>query len=164
MRYHLFLRFDDYIVRPVDENERNYLTALIEADPHHRDCMDANFFLRLVPGESAWAIENEQGNVLLYFKTQNVARISLQFASEDREENRRVLTRGMAWLEQMLAQNNFHEVLFDTKGRELRLMAKRRLGFRDSPEELLKAIPPAMQTVGTDEVWHHVPQTSQLEG
>jgi hypothetical protein len=70
----------------------------------------------------------------------------------------------MAWLERMLVQNLFHEMLFDTKGRELRLMAKRRLGFRDSPEELVKSLPAMLPTRAVIDMLHHRQQESQSEG
>ena len=71
----LFFRFDSYIVRPVTERDRQFLEETIAADEFHRDCMDGDYFLKPLPGEQAWAIEDQIGNVLLYFKTQNVARI-----------------------------------------------------------------------------------------
>jgi hypothetical protein len=138
----LFFRFDHYTVRRVEERDRAYLDQLTSADEEHRERMNADFFLQLLPGEDAWAVEDPQGVVVLYFKTQAAARIHMQFVVEDRELNRDILTKGMQWLEGMLLQNNFREMLFDTKGRELRLMAKRRLGFKDSPEDLSKPLPP----------------------
>jgi hypothetical protein len=160
----LFFRFEDYIVRPADEGDRRFLAERIAADEYHRDVMDADFFLKLLPGEAAWAIEDQQGNVLVYFKTQNVARISLQFTRSDRELNRAVLIKGMEWIEGMLVQNRFHEMLFDTKGRELRVMAKRRLGFRDSPEELVKTLPTPKSSGWLEEVLHHRQQGTGSEG
>jgi hypothetical protein len=160
----LFFRFDSYIVRPVEERDRQFLEETIAKDEFHKDCMDGDYFLKLRRGEQAWANEDEIGNVLLYFKTQNVARISLIFTRQERELNRNLLTKGMAWLERMLVQNLFHEMLFDTKGRELRLMAKRRLGFRDSPEDLVKTLPAPLSISPVMDVLHHRQQESQSEG
>jgi hypothetical protein len=160
----LFFRFEDYIVRPIEERDRDFLAERIAADEYHHDVMDADFFLKLLPGEAAWAIEDQKGNVLLYFKTQNVARISLQFTQQDRELNRNVLVKGMEWIEGMLIQNRFHEMIFDTKGRELRIMAKRRLGFRDSPEELVKALPAPSMVGALEGVLHHRQHVTQSEG
>lgn len=159
----LFFRFEDYIVRPVEECDRSYIEATLADDEFHRE-MTPDFFLRLLPGEAAWAVEDHKGNVLLYFKTQNVARISMIFPSRDRERNRNVLIKGLEWLEGMLVQNRFHEMLFDTKGRELRVMAKRRLGFRESPEELVKTLPSPMMTEAVIGVLHHRQQASESEG
>jgi hypothetical protein len=159
----LFFRFDSYIVRPVEERDRQFLEETIAKDEFHKDCMDGDYFLKLLPGEQAWAVEDEIGNVLLYFKTQNVARISLIFTRQERELNRDLLTKGMAWLERMLVQNFFHEMLFDTKGRELRLMAKRRLGFRESPEELVKSLPAPLIGRTVIDVLHHRQQENKSE-
>lgn len=160
----LFFRFADYIVRPVEERDRDFLAQTIAGDEYHRDVMNADFFLKLMPGEAAWAIEDQKGNVLLYFKTQNAARISLQFTRDDRELNRDVLTQGTEWLAGVLAQNHFHEMLFDTKGRELRIMAKRRLGFRDAPEDLVKTLPPPKMPGELVALLHHRQHASEVEG
>jgi hypothetical protein len=160
----LFFRFGRYIVRPVEEREREYLQQITSADPYHHGVMDADFFLKLLPGEAAWAVEDQLGNVALYFKTQNVARISLQFTGDNRELNREVLSEGMEWLEGMLVQNRFHQMIFDTKGRELRLMAKRRLGFKDSTEELVKALPAPMPPETMNRVLHHRQHLIEREG
>jgi hypothetical protein len=161
----LFFRFADYIVRPVEDKDRMFIDLTLDRDEYHRDVMTSDFFLKLLPGEAAWAIEDQKGNVLVYFKTQNVARISLIFTQQrDRELNRDVLTKGTEWLAGVLAQNRFHEMLFDTKGRELRIMAKRRLGFRDSPEELVKTLPTPRLPGWLEEVLHHRQQGTQSEG
>jgi hypothetical protein len=132
--------FDEYVVRPVAEKDREYLTHLITSDPYHHDCMDADFFLHLLPGEDAWAIEDRKGNALLYFKTQTAVRLSLQFTEQTAEVNRRVLGKGMAWIEAMLIQNRFREIIFNTMGPELKAMAKRRLGFKERAVELVRML------------------------
>jgi hypothetical protein len=159
----LFFRFDRYIVRRIDERDHAYLDTLIAADPDHKDTMSADYFLKLMPGEDAWACE-ENGKVLLYFKTQTAARISMQFTTDDPEVNREVLTKGMAWLEGMLVQNHFRELLFDSHSRPLRVMVKRRLGFRDSPEELVKTLPAPWSAGAVNERWHHRPTSVEREG
>jgi hypothetical protein len=136
--------FDEYKVRPVGEKDREYLTHLITADPYHADCMDADFFLHLLPGEDAWAIEDRKGTVLLYFKTQTAVRLSVQFTGQSAEVNRSVMSKGMAWIEAMLIQNRFREVIFNSAGPQLRAMAKRRLGFRGA-EELVRVLTPAQR-------------------
>lgn len=123
--------FNKYKVRPVEEKDRAYIDKLTANDLYHAGCMDADWFLKLAPGEGAWAIEDPDGKVMLYFKTQNAVRLSLQFGEEDSNENRAVLMKGMLWLEGMLFQNHFHEIIFDTKGPELAALAKRRLGFAE---------------------------------
>lgn len=160
--------FDNYVVRPVEERDRAYLASLIEADPHHENCMDADFFLELKPGEDAWAMEDERGHVILYFKTQTAVRLSLQFAEaekkEDKTRNRLAMIKGLAWIEAQLRANSFREILFQTNGPELAQMAKRRMGFRESTE-LCRDIPMPQggQTPRTSH-WDATPQISQEGG
>jgi hypothetical protein len=139
-------RFDNYVVRPMGEADRAYLDTLIEADAFHKGRMTPDYFLNLLPGEDAWAIEDQHGTVVLYFKTQTAVRLSLLFAEAgnpaEKHRNRDVLMRGLAWIEAQLRQNHFREILFDSQGPELRAMAKRRMGFKEASEDLSRAIPP----------------------
>jgi hypothetical protein len=160
--------FDNYVVRPIAETDRVYLDSLIEADGYHKDRMSADYFLSLLPGEDAWAMEDEQGNVLFYFKTQTAVRLSLQFTQgetpEEKTRNRVGLLKGMAWIEGMLRQNHFREILFQTDGPQLTAMAKRRMGFRESSGELVREITPP-QPLGRDTGnWGTVPQHARGEG
>ena len=163
--------FDGYIVRPMNEGDRNYLDTLIEDDAYHKGRMTPDYFLKLVPGEDSWALEDEQGKVLLYFKTQVAVRLSIQFAagktSEERSKNRSALVKGFAWIESMFRQNRFRQIIFDTQGPELTAFAKRRLGFRESETELLREIAPLvpLATNGRHtEQWNQTPQPSRREG
>ena len=125
--------FDSFHVRPAAEHDRAYLEQLIEADDYHRGTMTADFFLRLYPGEDAWAIENERGEVELYFRTSTAVRIAIQFrptqSPADRKRNRRTLMRGMQWIEGIFRRNHFREVITDTESIELQNFAQRHLGF-----------------------------------
>jgi hypothetical protein len=138
--------FDEYIVRPVEEKDRAYINQWAEEDPYHRGRMDADDFLKLMPGEDAWAIEDERGNVMLYFKTQTAARVSLLFGQgksrDEKHKNALVLIKGMAWIEAQLRANKFREYIFQTDGPELTALAKRRMGFTESSGELHKGITP----------------------
>jgi hypothetical protein len=161
-------RFDSYSVRPMGEQDRLYLDSLIESDAYHKGRMTPDYFLNLVPGEDAWAIEDEHGCVVLYFKTQTAVRLSLIFADAttdvERHRNRDAMLRGLAWLEAMLRMNKFREILFDTQGPELRSMAKRRMGFRETNGDLTREItPPKPQTVAM-EPWGASPHALQREG
>jgi hypothetical protein len=160
--------FDNYVVRPISEQDRSYLEALIEADPYHRDRMNADYFLKLKPGEDAWALENEQGNVQFYFKTQTAVRLSLQFAqmetSADKTRNRIALLKGLAWIEAQLCANSFRELLFQTDGPELTAMAKRRMGFREVSGLVRDINPPSGPNQSRTEHWDAAPQISQGEG
>lgn len=125
--------FDGYTVRPVGEHDRAFLAQLIEADQYHRARMTPDFFLKLMPGEDAWVLEDERGEVVFYFKTSTAVRLAIQFrptaSPTDRARNRRALLRGMRWIEDVFRKNLFREVITDTEGSELRLFAKRHLGF-----------------------------------
>jgi hypothetical protein len=160
--------FDDYVVRPMSESDRAYLDTLIEEDAFHKGRMTPDYFLKLMPGEDAWALEDEQGNVLLYFKTQVAVRLSVQFAAsetkEEKHRNRLALLKGFAWIEAMLRQNSFRQIIFDTQGPELTAFAKRRLGFRESPMELLREIGPLNPLGRRVTEWGCSPQPSRKEG
>ena len=147
--------FDGYTVRAIEEKDRAYLTQLISNDPYHRDCMDADWFLVLAPGEDAWAIEDENGNIFLYFKTQTAVRLSLQFAQgeghREKYKNARGLIAGVEWIVSQFQRNAFREVLFQTEGPELKEMAKKRLGFRESSGELIRGIAPLLPPQASQE-------------
>ena len=162
---HQLFHFDDYTVRPVGEHDRAYLETLIDADPYHQGRMTADFFLRSQPGEDAWALENIQGEVVLYFKTITAVRIAIQFrptlTADDRRRNRRALLHGMQWLMGMFRLNRFREIITDTEGPELRAFAKRHLGFVDAPAlsrmlhsmpQVPKMPPQSVETVSTNGV------------
>lgn len=129
----------------MSERDREYLDTLIEADAYHKGRMTPDYFLTLIPGEDAWALEDMLGNVIFYFKTQTAVRVSIQFTGattrEEKTRNRVALTKGLAWIEDQLRQNHFREMIFDTQGPELAAFAKRRLGFRASAEELIRPLP-----------------------
>lgn len=135
--------FDGYTVRPITEQDRVFLELLIAADDYHRDRMTADYFLKLNPGEDAWAMEDEQHRIVFYFKTATAVRISLQFADwggyEASRRNQAALAKGLRWIEGLLRANNFTEILFDTDGDDLRRFAKRRMGFL-SVETLTKPL------------------------
>ena len=160
--------FDNYVVRPVAEQDRAYLGALIEADEYHRDQMDADFFLKLKPGEDAWALEDERGNVVFYFKTQTAVRLSMQFAqaetSAEKTRNRIALLKGLAWIEAQLGANSFRELLFQTDGPELTAMAKRRMGFREASGLARSIQLPSAPNQARIEHWDATPQVIQGEG
>jgi hypothetical protein len=138
--------FDGYTVRRTLEKDRPYLEFLIGTDPYHRDRMTADFFLKPKPGEDAWAMEEETGDVVLYFKTSTAVRLAVQFrptiTPADRERNRHALLRGMRWIEEVFRKNGFREVIFDTEGPELRAFALRHLGFVDAASTLTRCLPP----------------------
>ena len=160
--------FDNYTVRPVAEQDRVYLETLIDADEYHRERMDADYFLKLKPGEDAWALEDERGYVLFFFKTQTAVRLSMQFAqaetSAERTRNRIALLKGLAWIEAQLCANSFRELLFETNGPELTAMAKRRMGFREVSGLARDIELPTGGKQPRINNWDATPQISQVEG
>lgn len=155
--------FDGYTVRPITEQDRPYLQLQIDADDYHRHKMDADFFLKLKPGESAWALEDEQGLIVFYFKNVPVVRMHIQFAVDDRLEAKRrnidALSRGLAWIMGIFRVARFREIITDPDGPELSLFLRRRLGFVDAPRLLWTAVslgsepkmePEPLGTVPTD--------------
>lgn len=161
--------FDGYTVRPMTERDRPYVDLQIKADPFHRDKMTADFFLKLEPGEDAWALEDERGMTLFYFKTSAAVRLAIQFVNTgdergDRAEARSALMRGLRWIEGIFRANRFREIIFDTEGLELRNFAKRRLGFVDASQLLSRSL--RMSEVGeaSPEVLGKVPtNASEVE-
>ena len=98
--------------------------------------MTPDFFLKLQPGEDAWVLEDEHGEVVFYFKTTTAVRLAIQFRPSPtpaaRLRNSRALIRGMRWIETIFRRNGFREVITDTEGPELRAFLKRRLGFEEA--------------------------------
>lgn len=137
-------QFEGYTVRPLTEQDRPYLAMQIQADEYHRDRMTADYFLKLQPGESAWALEDSHGRVVFYFKNSPAVRMSIQFTAsttyQDKRENMNAMLHGLAWIEGMFRASRFTEVIFDTQGPELTVFAKRHLGFVDAPPQLSKAL------------------------
>lgn len=160
------MQFDNLVVRPCGERDREYLEDLIEADPYHNDgVLAADDFLKLLPGEQAFVVENELGYAVLYFKTATVVRVTMQFIetrnAEDRERNRNILLRGLEWLEGRL-RGRFRELVTQTDSPALTLTLKKRLGFQALPNQLSRLIPPVSATVKPNGVWQHQPQGSQV--
>jgi len=163
--------FDGYTVRPVTERDRPYLDQQIEADPYHHGRMDADYFLKLQPGEDAWALEDEQGKVVFYFKTATAVRLSIQFPptsdADDKMHNREGMLRGMAWIEGMFRANRFREILFDTEGVELANFAKKRLGFTEATGLLthpIGPVTPPKSHEASQKSWEVSPQASERVG
>jgi hypothetical protein len=128
--------FDGYTVRPVLESDREYLTGLIEQDEYHQAKMTADFFYKLQPGEESFALEDEQGEIVFYFKTSIAVRMDIQFPPianiKDVRRNIGALSKGFQWLEGLFRAKQYREIIFEPQGPELYLFAKNRLGFTDA--------------------------------
>lgn len=159
-------QFDGHTVRPMTEQDRAYLEMKIQADKYHRGRMDADFFLNLLPGESAWALEDREGRVVFYFKNTPCIRMSIQFTGDidlkDKRRNMSGLIRGLAWIEAIFRTSRFREILFDTEGPELKQFAKSRLGFVETRNLLSRIIAPYNTQESHERTVGTVP-TSELE-
>lgn len=148
--------FDDYSLREVSFNrDVLQLASWISEDEHHAHLRPA-FFLGQVEGEdgyvqpdprpTCYALEDETGQVVFYIRLDKAARVNIQFdptrqTLRDRARVGRGLLRGMAFLEVGLAKANVTQWIFDTRAQGLAAMAKTRLGFYESPHELVRLIP-----------------------
>lgn len=131
-----YFSFDGYTIRPVREEDRDYLAFLIEQDEYHQGKMTPDFFLKLQPGEEAFALYDEHENLVFYFKTSIAVRMAIQFTPvtsiKDVRRNQTALLKGFRWIEGLFRAKKFREIIFDTEGPELYVFAKRRLGFVDA--------------------------------
>jgi hypothetical protein len=125
-------QFDGYTVRPMTEQDRPYLELQMKADPYHRDEMTADEFMELLPGESAWALEDADGCVVFYFKNSPAVRMRIQFTAIGKRKTMSGLIRGLAWIAAIFRASRFCEILFDTRNPDLEDFAKSRLGFKDA--------------------------------
>lgn len=137
-------RFGEYRVRPIGEQDRQYLTECIERDKYHRGKITADFFLKVCPGRDSWAVEDDNGKVVFYFRTDAIIRFAIQFTDSESLSNKRTnalaMMEGLAWLSGILRQNNFHEIITDADSPELQRFTKRHLGFKDAPGQLSLAL------------------------
>ena len=157
--------FDGYTVRPVNERDRGYLEAQIQADHYHREKVEADFFLNVLPGESAWALEDEDGKVVFYFKNSPVVRMHIQFTEDaGRRGTMAGLIKGLAWIESIFRASLFREIVFDVDNPILGNFAKRRLGFREAGGLLTRSIPPPATVEPDIGDWEPSPQVTGKAG
>lgn len=155
--------FGKYLVRPVTEQDREYLKECIAKDEYHRERFTPNFFLRLRPGQDAWALEDENGKVVFYFRTDTAVRFHIQFTDSDsltaKRRNAAAMIEGLAWLVGVLRGNRFHEIITDPDSPELQVFTKRHLGFKELHGQLSLGLhtsaavemqPESLGTVPTD--------------
>lgn len=145
--------FDGLKLRAVSEADYQPLEDWIAADPAHASLFVPDFFLgRRVdqngeiapdPRPSCYAIEDEKGTVF-YVRLSRAARVHIQFgpAGEKKEARRNALAmaRGMAFLEVALGRAGVEEWIFSTFNPNLKNLAEKALGFRLSPDEMVRSI------------------------
>lgn len=155
--------FDGYTVRSITEADRVGIDFCIEQDEYHQGKMDADFFLRIQPGEEAWALENDKGAIVFYFKTSIAVRMDIQFTPvtsiTNVRQNQNALMKGFQWIEGLFRAKHFNELIFEPQGPELYVFAKKRLGFVDASivsrrlsglHKVTEIQPKAVGTVPTD--------------
>jgi hypothetical protein len=148
-------QFDNYRIREVSFNRDVFqIASWISEDIHHAHLRPA-FFLGQIEGAdgyvepdprpTCYALEDEQG-AIFYIRIDKAARVNIQFdptkrTTRERARVGRALLKGMACLEVGLARSNVSEWIFDTTAQGLAIMARVRLGFEESPHELVRKIP-----------------------
>lgn len=158
--------------REVGDQDRERLEQWINADPEHRMTMSPETFLGEMPdGEkdprpTCLALEDEKGTVF-YVRISRAARVTIQFAPNqtrgERLRNGTALTEGMALLESILERAGAEEWIFNTRNPRLKELAMSRMGFTESPRELVRSIVPAVQD-SIEEVTMQPQQLDAQEG
>ena len=145
------LQFGGYTLRATTEADRALADEWIAADPFHRDTTTADFFLGTEPGSEAFVLEDAEGKVF-FIRLTRAMRIDIQFSPpvsiEARERTRDALTVGVEWLADALAKTGCRELIFESQNPALIRASEKRLGFRRSPGELVRAIGPAIVAPG----------------
>jgi hypothetical protein len=149
----ILAQFDGYTLRLVMPEDRPALEAWIAADQRHNGLLDPEFFMGLAtdengkiavdPRPTCCALEDKTG-VVFFIRLSRAARVNIQFApalsAKSRNRAALALMKGMAFLEVQLAKAGAEEWLFETENRELAQMALKRMGFVDSPNEMVRVI------------------------
>jgi hypothetical protein len=141
-------KFDGYTLRSADTiADLEMLDTWIQKDDAHREVFDPGDFVCGVfatdsrPG--CYALEDGNGTVF-FIRLSRAARVKIQFPpdtnSEQRNRNLRALLHGMAFLEVELSHSGCEEWIFDTDNQQLKKVAERILGFRESTVQMVKPI------------------------
>ncbi|HEY2351078.1 MAG TPA: hypothetical protein VGH83_01125 [Candidatus Acidoferrum sp.] len=147
-------KFDEYTLRSVDESDRDQLTTWIENDHTHANIIEPDFFMGLTrndagglvadPRPTCYALDDLDGTIF-YIRISRAARVYIQFnhaySPTERARIARALSRGMIFLEIPLAKAGAEQWVFDTQSSALKKMGQLRLGFKPSPNEMVREIP-----------------------
>jgi len=139
-------RFGPYTLRPATAEDEQLLAGWIAADDDHRDRLTPSFWTEKHKGLDTMMLEDGQGHIFA-LRIERLARLHIQFApattEADRERLRDALTEGCEWLAHSLAAVGIRELVFESRVARLVAFSLRRLGFRRSPDELVRTILPA---------------------
>jgi hypothetical protein len=140
------LRFDQYILRPAGDGERDWQLARkwVAADPDHRG-QDPIFWLEQGDGIDSWLLLDDKGPLyfakLVLFPSRRGVELHIQFPpTGTRLMRRRVslgLVKGLAWLEKTLRQVGIEAIVFQSQNRSLIQFSVARLGFEREGDRLL---------------------------
>ena len=143
--------FDGYKLRAPGPQDRARLEEWIAADPVHAGLMTPEFFMGRNEDGSAderptcLVMEDGQGEVF-YIRISRAARVNIQFGEaadeEARTRTREALLKGMAYLEATLAKAGVEEWVFETESPGLKALARRRMGFTEGRNLLVRPIDP----------------------
>lgn len=136
-------------VRATTEADRALIQAWIDKDPDHKG-MSAGFFINppdghkcieepcdhCEQGTECMVWEDEQGPIL-YYRIARALRIDMQFDNEQRDRTTKALTQGFPWLAGQAKRAGMLQMIFSSVSKSLIAFTKKRLGFQESPNELI---------------------------
>lgn len=129
-------------IRKANEEDRQRIAEMIEADPWHKDKGAADYFFE--PGSECMAVE-ENGNTF-YVRIARALRINAIFDPEKKSKNARMLIKFTPALAEMARQSGFLEMVFGTENPELAKFEER-LGFAPAPGDMTMTLP-VLEKVG----------------
>ena len=133
--------FDGYRLRPATEADRDLAQLSIDADADHRGRMGGPYWTEQGAGIDSYVLEHEDGRTALFFRMERLARLHVQFVpGATKEENRRALESGTAWLAMAVGRAGFLEMIFGSTSKLLRRFCTGRLGFHSEPDTLSRRL------------------------
>lgn len=113
-------------VRKVTPGDRGLLEAAAKADPFHQKAG--------LTGEH-WAngatlMWSDDQGLVVALRTTNVARVDVQFLSQDRQRNARALVEGFWRYVSVLEQRGVSEIIFNTESPSVVRFFEKRFNFR----------------------------------
>lgn len=152
--------FDGYTLRPVEERDRALLEQWISRETAHAGHLTPDFYIG-----RAYALEDGNGYVLLFLRTDVTARLHMEFSEATTTCSRarmvEALSSGFDWLAARLRGNGIEEMVFDSQSRSLRIFATHTLGFEAMPNDLRRSTAPRAAKKAPEEAWQGVPQNSE---
>ena len=116
-------------VRTVTTEDRELLNAAAEADPYHKAAgLTGEYWLE--DTKNTLFYEDADGPVVA-LKTTNVARVDVQFLTQDRARNARALEEGFWTYVRVLQSRNVKELIFNTESPAVAKFFSKRFGFRE---------------------------------